>query len=619
MIDRQNEKKATPVTFAQRGLAMLTIFYCVSYSPALAAAEPQQPLWGDTHLHTSLSGDAVAYGLLRSPADAYNIATGKRVTTPEGQIIQLTRPLDFLVIADHAEGYGLVKAIIDGNQKLLKDPVIRRWAGMLEAGKNALVGQEMIQAQSTGNLPDVIKDGQDITRGLWLDMLKTADAYNQPGEFTAMIGFEWSAAPQGNNLHRVVVYRDGGDLAATRLPLDTAVSGMNPEKLWAWMADYEKETGGKILAIPHNANLSNGQMFQMVDGDGSPLSARYASLRARWEPLVEVTQIKGDGEAHPLLSRNDEFADFETWDIGNLIGSREKTSDMLPGEYAREALKNGLLVQQQSGANPFKFGMIGSTDSHTSVTASEENNFWGKFATTEPHPGRWVKHRKPLQKDGWQYSASGLAAVWARDNNRASIFDAMQRREVYATTGPRITLRLFAGWSFDSSDLTDPDIASLGYSKGIPMGGDLTAAPAGQSLSLMMTASKDPQSGNLDRLQVVKGWVDKDNQTFEKIYNVAWSGLRELTAEGTLPPVGNTVDVADASWTNSIGEPQLAVVWTDPDFDSNQHAFYYVRALEIPTPRWTAYDAKRFGESMANEVPMTIQERAYSSPIWYTP
>jgi len=619
MIDRQNEKKATPVTFAQRGLAMLTIFYCVSYSPALAAAEPQQPLWGDTHLHTSLSGDAVAYGLLRSPADAYNIATGKRVTTPEGQIIQLTRPLDFLVIADHAEGYGLVKAIIDGNQKLLKDPVIRRWAGMLEAGKNALVGQEMIQAQSTGNLPDVIKDGQDITRGLWLDMLKTADAYNQPGEFTAMIGFEWSAAPQGNNLHRVVVYRDGGDLAATRLPLDTAVSGMNPEKLWAWMADYEKETGGKILAIPHNANLSNGQMFQMVDDDGSPLSARYASLRARWEPLVEVTQIKGDGEAHPLLSRNDEFADFETWDIGNLIGSREKTSDMLPGEYAREALKNGLLVQQQSGANPFKFGMIGSTDSHTSVTASEENNFWGKFATTEPHPGRWVKHRKPLQKDGWQYSASGLAAVWARDNNRASIFDAMQRREVYATTGPRITLRLFAGWSFDSSDLTDPDIASLGYSKGIPMGGDLTAAPAGQSLSLMMTASKDPQSGNLDRLQVVKGWVDTDNQTFEIIYNVAWSGLRELTAEGTLPPVGNTVDVADASWTNSIGEPQLAVVWTDPDFDSNQHAFYYVRALEIPTPRWTAYDAKRFGESMANEVPMTIQERAYSSPIWYTP
>ena len=619
MIDRQNEKKATPVTFAQRGLAMLTIFYCVSYSPALAAAEPQQPLWGDTHLHTSLSGDAVAYGLLRSPADAYNIATGKRVTTPEGQIIQLTRPLDFLVIADHAEGYGLVKAIINGNQKLLKDPVIRRWAGMLEAGKNALVGQEMIQAQSTGNLPDVIKDGQDITRGLWLDMLKTADAYNQPGEFTAMIGFEWSAAPQGNNLHRVVVYRDGGDLAATRLPLDTAVSGMNPEKLWAWMADYEKETGGKILAIPHNANLSNGQMFQMVDGDGSPLSARYASLRARWEPLVEVTQIKGDGEAHPLLSRNDEFADFETWDIGNLIGSREKTSDMLPGEYAREALKNGLLVQQQSGANPFKFGMIGSTDSHTSVTASEENNFWGKFATTEPHPGRWVKHRKPLQKDGWQYSASGLAAVWARDNNRASIFDAMQRREVYATTGPRITLRLFAGWSFDSSDLTDPDIASLGYSKGIPMGGDLTAAPAGQSLSLMMTASKDPQSGNLDRLQVVKGWVDTDNQTFEIIYNVAWSGLRELTTEGTLPPVGNTVDVADASWTNSIGEPQLAVVWTDPDFDSNQHAFYYVRALEIPTPRWTAYDAKRFGESMANEVPMTIQERAYSSPIWYTP
>ena len=619
MIDRQNEKKATPVTFAQRGLAMLTIFYCVSFSPVLAAAEPQQPLWGDTHLHTSLSGDAVAYGLLRSPADAYNIATGKQVTTPEGQIIQLTRPLDFLVIADHAEGYGLVKAIIDGNQKLLKDPVIRRWAGMLEAGKNALVGQEMIHAQSTGNLPDVIKDGQDITRGLWLDMLKTADAYNQPGEFTAMIGFEWSAAPQGNNLHRVLVYRDGGDLAATRLPLDTAVSGMNPEKLWAWMADYEKETGGKILAIPHNANLSNGQMFQIVDGDGSPLSARYASLRARWEPLVEVTQIKGDGEAHPLLSRNDEFADFETWDIGNLIGSREKTSDMLPGEYAREALKNGLLVQQQSGANPFKFGMIGSTDSHTSVTASEENNFWGKFATTEPHPGRWVKHRKPLQKDGWQYSASGLAAVWARDNNRASIFDAMQRREVYATTGPRITLRLFAGWSFDSSDLTDPDIASLGYSKGIPMGGDLTAAPAGQSLSLMMTASKDPQSGNLDRLQVVKGWVDKDNQTFEKIYNVAWSGLRKLTAEGTLPSVGNTVDVADASWTNSIGEPQLAVVWTDPDFDSNQRSFYYVRALEIPTPRWTAYDAKRFGESMNNEVPMTIQERAYSSPIWYTP
>lgn len=601
---------------------ILAVYAALSASPSLAvdSAQPQQVFWGDTHLHTSLSGDAIAFGLLRTPADAYDLALGKEIPAGNGKTIKLTRPMDFLVIADHAEGYGMVTAIMAGNTALLADTTVQRWARLIAEGENVRAGIEMIAAQANGRVPEVVlEQGPAIARSTWLDALRTAEAYNEPGKFSAMLGFEWSSLVRGNNLHRVVIFRDDSEKLENLVPLDSNVSGMNPEKLWAWMGDYEDKTGGRVLAIPHNPNLSNGMMFPLLGWDGAPLTAAHAAARSRWEPLLEVSQIKGDSEAHPLLSRNDEFADFETWDNGNLDGSQAKTAPMLAGEYAREALKSGLGIEQLTGVNPYKFGMVGATDSHTSVTASEEANFWGKFVNTEPSEGRWKKHRKATLQDGWEYAAAGLTAVWASENTRASLFDAMHRREAYATTGSRIVLRIFAGWDFTSHDLESFDMVQRGYAGGVPMGGDLSAAPEGKAPALMVMAHKDPLGGNLDRVQVIKGWLDTDNQTHERVYDVVWSGARVPDKHGNLPPVGNTVNIAEATWIDSIGEPQLSALWRDPDFDPDQSAFYYVRVLEIPTPRWTAYDAKRFNQKMDEEVPMTLQERAYSSPIWYSP
>ena len=419
-----------------------------------------------------------------------------------------------------------------------------------------------------------------------------------------MIGYEWTSTDKGNNLHRNVFYRDGADVARQMLPYTTAES-FNPEDLWKWMARYEEKTGGRVLAAAHNGNLSNGLMFpELNPATGKPLTKDYALNRMRWEPIYEVTQIKGDGEAHPFLSANDEFADYGTWDKGNL-GPGLKNKNMLQYEYAREALKNGLKIEAKVGANPYKFGMIGATDSHTGLATAEEDNFFGKHSMVEPEPERW-KH-SVIEFGGnkvanWQSVGSGYTAVWATENARAAIWDAMARKETYATTGPRMTVWFFGGWNFVPEDADSRTPGLTGYSKGVSMGGDLTNAPAGESPSFLVAALKDPYSGNLDRIQIVKGWLD------------AAGG-----ADGKLPPVGDTVDVANATWKNSIGDPELITVWKDPDFDPKQKAFYYARVIEIPTPRWTAYDAKRFGVEMPEEVPMTTQERAYTSPIWYTP
>jgi len=342
------------------------------------------------------------------------------------------------------------------------------------------------------------------------------------------------------------------------------------------------------------------------------------------EPLVEVTQIKGDSETHPMLSPNDEFADYETWDKSNLNGTEAKKPEMLKYEYTREALKTGLLLERQLGVNPFKFGMIGSTDAHTSLAAVEEDNFFGKHSLVEPDPHRWehVVIQAPDPKFtvmGWQQAASGYAAVWATENTREAIFDAMKRKETYATTGSRMTVRFFGGWNFAAEDTETRLPAGVGYAKGVPMGGDLQQAPAGKAPTFLVAAMKDPYSGNLDRIQIVKGWLGKDGKTQEKVYEVVWSGGRKPGADGKLPAVGNTVNVAKATWSNSIGSPELIATWKDPDFDASLSAFYYARGIEIPTPRWTAYEAVRFGIKMPKEVPMTTQERAYTSPIWYTP
>jgi hypothetical protein len=393
------------------------------------------------------------------------------------------------------------------------------------------------------------------------------------------------------------------------------------------MAGYEAKTGGSVLAIAHNGNLSNGTMFPIVEDFGRPIDAEYASERIRWERLYEATQTKGDGETHPFLSPNDEFAAFERWDKGNLDGSVAKTKEMLEFEYARAALKNGLALEARLGANPYKFGLVGSSDAHTGLTAMEEDNFFGKTTPQEPSPERMHATFMNNPKTGvkildWEVSSSGYAAVWATENTREALWDAMQRRETYATTGTRMVVRLFGGWDFEPADANDRMPARVGYTKGVPMGGDLTAAPQGKVPTFLVAALKDPIGANLDRYQIVKGWLDARGVLHEKVYDVAWGDAEKRPLDpktGSIPPVGSTVDVANAVWTNTIGDPELVAVWKDPDFDPAQRAFYYGRVIEIPTPRWTAYDAKRFGVQPSPGTTMTLQERAYTSPIWYTP
>ena len=390
------------------------------------------------------------------------------------------------------------------------------------------------------------------------------------------------------------------------------------------MDAYEKKTGGSVLAIAHNGNLSNGEMFPVVEAFGKAVDRAYAEQRAKWERLYEVTQTKGDGETHPFLSPNDEFADYELWDKGNLDGSQAKTKDMLPGEYARSALKLGLQLEGKLGANPYKFGLVGSSDAHTGMAAMEEENFFGKTTPQEPSPHRMTAAFLNNPKSGvkimdWEVCSAGYAAVWAEENTRASIWDAMQRRETYATTGTRMVVRFFGGWDFNKADAATRNPAQAGYSKGVPMGGDLNDAPAGKSPTFLVAAMKDPIGANLDRIQVIKGWLDAKGELHEKVHDVVWSGDRKPGADGKVPSVGSTVDLENATWTNTIGAPELITVWKDPDFDPGQRAFYYVRVMEIPTPRWTAYDAKRFGVKPLPGTRMTVVERAYTSPIWFNP
>jgi hypothetical protein len=597
-----------------------------SYSPYAGRNFPTNVYWGDTHVHTDNSLDAKGFGARLDVEDAYRFARGEEVISNTGIPFKLSRPLDWLVVADHSDGMGAMKEIIKGNPRLISDPEVRGWYEAMNTGGDAAfqATMEVINAFSQGNVPAVVLD-QSFQRTVWEDYIETAEAFNDPGRFTTIIGYEWTSTEDGLNLHRNVLYRNNGDLARRIVPYTTAES-FNPEDLWKWMANYEESTGGKVLTLAHNGNMSNGVMFpvEVNPATGRRLGADYMRERIRWEPLYEVTQIKGDGEAHPFLSPDDEFADFETLALGNLNLTAVKEDDMLQYEYAREALKNGLAMEQEHGVNPYKFGMVGSTDTHTALAGAEEENYIGKHAGTEPAPGRW---NHPMAKfagrqyDGYAMSASGYAAVWASENTREALWDAMMRKEVYATTGPRIVVRFFGGWNFDEADANSRLPAEAGYSKGVPMGGDLHSAPDGASPTFLIAALKDSLSGNLDRIQVVKGWVDRRGNTNEKVYNVAWADAerRALDADGRLPAVGNTVDIENATWTNTIGDPELVTVWEDPDFDAEQRAFYYVRVLEIPTPRWTAYDAKRYDLNLPSEVPMTIQERAYTSPIWYTP
>ena len=602
----------------------VTLFERRGFSPYAGRNFPTQVFWGDTHLHTSNSLDARAFGALLGPAEAYRFARGEEVTTSHGLRVKLSRPLDWLVVADHSDGMGAMNEIVAGNAALLRDARIKDWnARINQGGETALMAtMDIITSFTNGEIPAPLLERR-FAQSVWDQYVETADAFNEPGRFTAIIGYEWTSTEGGNNLHRNVLYRDGAERARLMLPYTTSES-FNPEDLWRWMETYEAQTGGRVLAIAHNGNMSNGIMFPVETNPatGDPLSAAYAETRAKWEPLYEVTQIKGDGEAHPLLSPNDEFADYETWDKNNL-GPVPKEDWMLQYEYAREALKNGLRLEADLGTNPYKFGMVGSTDSHTGLATAQEDNFFGKHAGVEPEPARWehvVGEFETTRILGWEMAASGYTGVWATENTRRALFDAMERKEVYATTGSRLLVRFFGGWEFTAADARSRLPADVGYAKGVPMGGDLAARPEGAGApSFLVAALKDAYSGNLDRIQIVKGWLDADGATQERVYDVVWAGDRAPGPDGKLPPVGNTVDVATASFTNTIGAPELITVWTDPDFDPAQPAFYYARVIEIPTPRWTAHDALRFGVRMPPEVPMTTQERAYTAPIWYAP
>ncbi|MDJ0956535.1 MAG: DUF3604 domain-containing protein [Arenicellales bacterium] len=593
----------------------------VEFSPYAGREYPTKVLWGDTHLHTSVSVDAGTMNRI-GQEDAFRFARGEEVTTTHGLRAKLSRPLDWIVVSDHAEMYGLMPRLLNGDPEILSQEKGRRWYDMLTTGDRDQIFKTAMEIVSTLTDDETPIKSDKIVRDAWREYTALADKYNEPGRFTALIGYEWTAIG-GFNMHRNVIFRGDASVANQTVPF-SQYDSKNPEDLWRALAAFEEKAGAYVLSIPHNGNLSNGRMFTVETFDGQPLTKEIAELRARMEPLVETTQIKGDSEAHPFLSPDDEFADYETWDRSNLNGTELKKKEMLRWEYTREALKTGLMLENSLGVNPYKVGQIGSTDAHTSLSAVEEENFFGKHSGVEPEPQRWehlvIEAPDPeLSIYGWQQAASGYAAVWAKENTREAVFDAMMRKETYATTGSRILVRFFGGWNFEEQDAQSRLPAGVGYEKGVPMGGDLTQAPQGKSPTFLVAAMKDPLSGNLDRIQIVKGWQDAAGELHEKIYDVVWSGDRQPGTDGKLPAVGNTVDVKNATWSNSIGSPELISIWTDPDFDAAERAFYYARVIEIPTPRWTAYEALRFGIEMSKEVPMVTQERAYTSPIWYTP
>ncbi len=596
------------------------------YSPYINDSYPDTVYYGDTHLHTSYSTDAGFFGNRIGPEEAYRYAKGEVVTSSTGVKTKILRPLDFLVVSDHAENLGLAPLINEDDPMVAKHKWGKKVYDFVKAGElgkaYALWGTQVTKGE------DPFADTPEMMETMWKRVQEAAEKHNEPGKFTAFIGFEWTSTPKGSNMHRNVIFRDNMEKTSQVLPM-SVYDSEDPEDLWKYLEDYRTKTGGEALAIAHNGNVSNGLMFDDVGFKSKkPLDRDYAERRMRAEPLYEVTQMKGDGEAHPKLSPNDEFADFETWDKGSFQAAKEE--GMIEKEYAREAFKRGLQYEEKLGVNPFKFGLIGSTDSHTTIAGTTEDNFFGKISQAEPSK---KDHRfnemvtgylpDPKGRDYALYtrhtSAAGLAAIWSHENSREALFDAMIRKEVFATTGTRLKVRVFAGWDFNKQDLSRHDFARYGYDNGVPMGADLMPAD-GKSPKFLIRALRDPDWANLDRIQIIKGWTDAKGAAHERVYDVAVSGDRKINADGRCKAVvGNTVNEKQATFDNSIGEPVLAGYWEDPEFDASQRAFYYVRVIEIPTPRWTTYDAKFFKVKRPEDVPVSIQERAYTSPIWYSP
>jgi len=606
----QNVKKPNSVTFSEKGIT--------SASEELQQNTSKNLYWGDTHLHTNFSVDAYLFGtMIATPDDAYRFAKGEILTHPvTQQKVQIKTPLDFLVVADHAERLGTFYAAKRGDKAILASSEGETLRKIVNSKNPFEIYMGWMKKRNQGAVKLTEVDTGPIMKSLWKEYSGYADTHNEPGKFTAFIGWEWTSMPNGNNMHRVIFTPESSDKTSQFLPYSSSHSD-KPEDLWNWLNETSERLDIDFTAIPHNSNVSGGLMFpEEKSYKGNPVNKAYAQMRSKWESVAEITQIKGTSETTPSLSPNDEFANFELWDI-LLTAETGKVERGNPGkgDFLRDALGTGMKIEEKSGVNPYKYGFIGSSDAHTAMPAVEEDNFQGKFFIDGLQPQK--NKEVILSVKAIEFSSSGYAAVWAENNSRKAIFEAFKRKEVYATSGPRIQLRLFAGYDFEKTDIDSPNYIAIGYKKGVPMGGDLLAS-TGKAPKLMIHAAKDPKSANLDRIQVVKGWLE-NGEFKEKVFDVSWSGNRSLNAKGKLPPVGNTVDVLKATYTNTIGTRELSIVWEDPEFNAQTKAFYYARVLEIPTPRYSTYASAKLGIEPWKEATPTIQERAYSSPIWYTP
>jgi len=571
--------------------------------------------FGAVHVHTSLSFDAFTNGSRTTPEDAYRWARGEEITSSgHGAPIKIATPLDFYMVSDHAEMLGVFREMLNTESPVSRLPITER---VLSEDANIAMQAfaEILRDKSEGRADPALNDPA-ISRSSWQDIISAAEDFYEPGKFTTFAGFEWTSNPQKRNLHRVIMYRDTKVLPG--LPLSTDESE-DPETLWRWMSE-QRSNGATLLAIPHNGNASDGRMFEMVKFNGDPIDAAWIAARTENEPLYEISQIKGTSETHPDLSPNDEFANFEQWDY-TLSADFERPTHR-QGSFARQALLDGLSLESQGRGNPFKFGIIGDSDTHNAAASNEEFNYSGKFAHenvaefridgAEGQPAGQIQQIR-------EFSSAGLAGVWAEANTREAIYDAMLRKETFGTSGTMIRVRLVGGFGLSIDEVDATALVTHGDERTVPMGGELITAAKGESPTFVVAALKDPKSGHLDRIQIVKGWLGADGEQHEKIFDVAWSGDRQPGSDGKLPAVGNTVDLKTAAYTNSIGAAELSVVWTDLEFDETQHAFYYARVLEIPTPRWSTIDAVALGRPLLKNIEPTLQERAWTSPIWYTP
>jgi hypothetical protein len=603
------------MNFRSIAVALLAFVLFATLPIVPAVAQEKNPernaYFGQTHIHTSWSPDAYIFGnTVTGPAESYQFATGQRIKHPAGYWIQLRTPLDFQGVTDHSEYVGVMRLANDPNSPISKLPIAKKLQIHSEADAANVFKWLAASLGKNEPIPELLTPS--IKNSIWKQTIEIADQYNKPGKFTALVSYEWTSMPNNQNLHRNVFFRD-----SVHVPIApySSIDSYHPEDLWAWM-DAQRKAGNEVLAISHNANLSNGLMFPLeVDSKGRPIDAAWAADRLANEPLTELKQVKGTSETTPELSPNDEFASFEL--MNYLIGLDNSHSNP-HGSYTREAYRNGLAMQDTRGYNPYKFGVVGAGDSHNTGAPYSQSNYFGDHAMIDPTPEIRLSGKVVAGMTVIQTGTSGLGGVWAEENTRASIFDAMKRKETFATSGVRIKVRMFGGWDYSPDVVNSKDWVKTGYAKGVPMGGDLPAR-TGKAPTFIVWAVKDPNDGNLDRIQIIKGW-SKSGQSFEKIYDVAWSGDRNPDpATGKVPAVGNTVDVKNASYTNSIGAVELKKVWTDPDFDPKLHAFYYARVIQIPTPRWSTFDAKKLGVAPPTSVPSSIQERAWTSPIWYTP